>query len=153
MVIHHSVFNRVGLFDECYFLYGEDEDFCRRARGLGVGLWLVPAATVSHWHTLVQKEGLSKTKRCYARHARTIHALKDLRRPWGSRCLSVAASVSSEIAHALARRDWVALRDAFGDVLWVTRNLRRIKRSRDADIQRLSTAVTPGYSPNMPRTT
>jgi GT2 family glycosyltransferase len=38
----------VGGFDEAFFLYLEDVDWCLRARDKGIATWLVPAAVVMH---------------------------------------------------------------------------------------------------------
>lgn len=48
MLIRRSVFERIGLFDERFFLYLEDMDFCLRARKAGFSLLFVPQAHV--WH-------------------------------------------------------------------------------------------------------
>ena len=48
VLIRREVFETIGLFDEQYFMYFEDADFCRRARRAGFGIWCVPAAHM--WH-------------------------------------------------------------------------------------------------------
>ncbi|HMQ33314.1 MAG TPA: glycosyltransferase family 2 protein [Chloroflexaceae bacterium] len=48
MLIRRPVLERVGGFDERYFLYLEDLDLCLRAQRAGFGLRYVPAALV--WH-------------------------------------------------------------------------------------------------------
>jgi GT2 family glycosyltransferase len=48
MLIRRSVFERIGLFDERFFLYLEDMDFCLRAQEAGFSLLFVPQAHV--WH-------------------------------------------------------------------------------------------------------
>lgn len=48
MIIRREVFDSVGLFDEGYFLYFEETDFCRRARIAGWPCWYVPASRVVH---------------------------------------------------------------------------------------------------------
>jgi len=48
MMIRAEVLERIGRFDEEYFLYLEETDFCRRARLAGWKVRLVPAARVVH---------------------------------------------------------------------------------------------------------
>lgn len=48
MFIRRNVFERIGLFDEQFFLYLEDMDFCLRAQKAGFSLFFVPQARV--WH-------------------------------------------------------------------------------------------------------
>lgn len=48
MLIRRDVLERIGLFDERYFMYFEDADFCRRARDAGFSVWCVPQARM--WH-------------------------------------------------------------------------------------------------------
>ena len=55
LLVHRSVFEQVGLFDERFFMYYEDMDFCIRARCMGFRLWLVPAARL--WHKVSQSSG------------------------------------------------------------------------------------------------
>lgn len=48
MFIKKEVFEKIGLFDEKYFLYYEDSDFCFRAQKAGFKLLYVPSAVVYH---------------------------------------------------------------------------------------------------------
>lgn len=48
MMVRRSVFDRIGGFDETYFLYYEETDFCLRARRVGFSTWYVPASRVMH---------------------------------------------------------------------------------------------------------
>lgn len=48
MFVKREVFSAIGLFDEKYFLYFEESDFCQRALRRGFQLWYMPEAVV--WH-------------------------------------------------------------------------------------------------------
>jgi GT2 family glycosyltransferase len=48
MVVRREVFEEIGLLDDGYFLFFEETDFCRRARGAGWQIWHVPVARVIH---------------------------------------------------------------------------------------------------------
>ena len=48
MMIRGEVFADAGLFDERYFLYYEETDFCRRALEHGWTTWYVPESRVEH---------------------------------------------------------------------------------------------------------
>jgi hypothetical protein len=47
-LIRREVFERVGVLDDHFYLYFDDPDFCRRARGAGFGVLHWPAARVVH---------------------------------------------------------------------------------------------------------
>lgn len=47
-VIRREVFDSIGLFDENYFLYFEEVDFCWRAKKKGWTVWSVPSARIIH---------------------------------------------------------------------------------------------------------
>jgi len=47
-VIRRQVFETTGLLDENYFLYNEEDDFCRRARSLGHKICYFPETNVTH---------------------------------------------------------------------------------------------------------
>jgi GT2 family glycosyltransferase len=48
LLIRREVFERIGLFDEEFFLYFEEVDFSRRAEQAGFESWFVPAANLLH---------------------------------------------------------------------------------------------------------
>jgi len=48
MFVRKEVFEKIGFFDENYFLYLEDVDFCQRAKKAGFKIFYVPTAKL--WH-------------------------------------------------------------------------------------------------------
>jgi hypothetical protein len=48
MLIRRELLERIGLFDETFFLYFEETDLCRRARRAGFETWYVPESRVTH---------------------------------------------------------------------------------------------------------
>jgi N-acetylglucosaminyl-diphospho-decaprenol L-rhamnosyltransferase len=48
MMIRWSVFDYIGGFDDNYFLYFEETDFCFRAKKSGITTWYVPDSRVMH---------------------------------------------------------------------------------------------------------
>lgn len=48
MVVRRAVFDQVGLFDEGYFLYFEETDFCLAAERAGWACWYLPQAQIMH---------------------------------------------------------------------------------------------------------
>lgn len=48
MFIKKEVVDKIGLFDERYFLYYEDSDFCKRAKNAGFNIIFAPSAIVYH---------------------------------------------------------------------------------------------------------
>lgn len=48
MLVRREVFERVGFFDEDFFLYFEDVDFCLRSKAAGFKIVLVPKAIIFH---------------------------------------------------------------------------------------------------------
>ena len=48
MMIRRSVFERIGMLDDRYYLYLEDLDFCLRAKKAGFSLFYVPSSIL--WH-------------------------------------------------------------------------------------------------------
>lgn len=49
-VIHQELFEEIGLLDENYFLYNEEDDFCRRARQHGKQICFFPETSIQHLH-------------------------------------------------------------------------------------------------------
>lgn len=55
MLIKRDVFEKIGFFDERYFLYYEDNDFCQRARKKGFKVIYAPKAIL--WHKNASSAG------------------------------------------------------------------------------------------------
>ena len=55
MLVKRQVFEKIGLFDEKYFLYLEDLDFCQRARTNGFKIIFEPKAII--WHKNAKSAG------------------------------------------------------------------------------------------------
>jgi GT2 family glycosyltransferase len=49
MMIRRELFERIGLFDESYFMYTEETDFCYRAKAAGAGIFYYPSAAIIHY--------------------------------------------------------------------------------------------------------
>ena len=74
MLICRAVFERIGLFDEKFFLYLEDLDFCLRAQATGFSLLFVPQARV--WHKGSASTNHNKAIRRYHLARSTTYFLK-----------------------------------------------------------------------------
>jgi len=84
MLVKRSVIEEVGLFDEMYFIYGEDSDWSIRASRAGYKLLYVPSAVI--WHKLSVSSGghlswfknwnkLKSQLRLMSRYAKPYHWL------------------------------------------------------------------------------
>lgn len=49
MLVRHAVWEETGGFDEDYFMYAEEVDWCWRIRHAGWMIWQVPAAEIVHY--------------------------------------------------------------------------------------------------------
>ncbi len=59
MLIRRPVIEKVGLFDERFFMYYEDADFCKRARDHGFRILCVPGAKLWHKVSATARRSLS----------------------------------------------------------------------------------------------
>jgi GT2 family glycosyltransferase len=64
LLTRREVLHRVGGFDEAYFMYSEELDWCRRVRKAGWRIVYLPTATITHY------EGKSSEQVVAARHLR-----------------------------------------------------------------------------------
>lgn len=51
ILVKSAVIDQLGLFDELYFMYCEDDDLCRRYRAAGLELAMITDAAVGHAHS------------------------------------------------------------------------------------------------------
>jgi N-acetylglucosaminyl-diphospho-decaprenol L-rhamnosyltransferase len=119
LLVRRDAFERIGGFDERFFLYCEDIDLCRRLRALGLDLRYVPEATVHHVGGASAPR--TTTSPLYAR-SRIAYARKHYRRP--AVALERLGIATGEATHALvsmprpgkARAHLAALRAAMAPV-------------------------------------
>ncbi len=77
MLIRTSLFNKIGLFDKDYFIYGEEFDFSLKAKKAGYKSVFCPKSIV--WHKSEGTSGgrMSKTGRYYLTRNRILFAKKN----------------------------------------------------------------------------
>ncbi len=63
MFVRRQVFEEIGLFDPGYFLYYEENDFCRRAERKGFNLMVIPKSVA--WHANAQATGVGSPLQDY----------------------------------------------------------------------------------------
>ncbi|MCT7949698.1 glycosyltransferase family 2 protein [Ancylothrix sp. C2] len=114
MIIRREVFESIGLLDEKYFMYFEEEDFCLSANKAGWPCWYVPASRVVH--LVGQSSGVTDTKK----------PPKRLPGYWFDSRKRFFVKNYGRLYAAVADALWV-----FGFVLWRMR--RSIQRKPDSD--------------------
>ncbi|MEA1925985.1 MAG: glycosyltransferase family 2 protein [Patescibacteria group bacterium] len=62
LCIPKKAIEKVGFFDERFFLYYEDADFCYRAQKAGINLYVVPSSKCFH----VESQSLNNETKCYS---------------------------------------------------------------------------------------
>lgn len=72
-----SFINQIGLFDDIYFMYAEDEDLCRRTRLVGGRIALNPRARVAHAHSHTANDRELKVE-MWERKSQRLYDLKDI---------------------------------------------------------------------------
>jgi N-acetylglucosaminyl-diphospho-decaprenol L-rhamnosyltransferase len=60
MLLRREALDQAGLFDESFFMYGEDLDLCFRIRQRGWQIWYDPDVTVLHYKGASSKQNSSK---------------------------------------------------------------------------------------------
>lgn len=79
MLVRRKVIEQAGGFDEQFFMYGEDLDWCRRIRRAGWRVWYVATAEVQH-------EGAHSTRQSCDHGSRwSLESYLRYFRTWGSR--------------------------------------------------------------------
>lgn len=59
ILVNSAVFTRIGFFEERFFLYYEDVDFCQRAIKAGLKLGVCSEAKIYHYHSASLKKQIS----------------------------------------------------------------------------------------------
>lgn len=80
MLIHRTVFERIGLLNANYFMYAEDVDFCWRARRAGLKLGCATDARI--WHKVSRSTGIYHPQSRYWRISNQILVYRAYARWW-----------------------------------------------------------------------
>lgn len=82
LLIRRDLFERVGGFDERFFLYWEDADLCKRLRTLGYTVRYVPSARVVHVGGHSSRTAKRLAVHAFHRSAYLYYATHVVRSPW-----------------------------------------------------------------------
>lgn len=100
MLIRRTCWEELGGFDENFFLYYEDTDFCRRAREAGWGVWYEPGLRLTHYAPLHTRP-VPPELRLMTRHALFTYAAKYWGR-WERRLLGGLVCLEAVLRQARA---------------------------------------------------
>ncbi|MBP8591498.1 hypothetical protein KBI33_03505, partial [Candidatus Shapirobacteria bacterium] len=73
MLIPRAVYDVVGEFDEKYFMYYEDLDYCRRVGKAGFAVYYLPTAKIIHHHGQSGKKEPQKVNRYLVESSKKFH--------------------------------------------------------------------------------
>ncbi|MGI6278775.1 MAG: glycosyltransferase [Patescibacteria group bacterium] len=73
MLIPKTTFDLIGTFDEKFFMYYEDLDFCQRLKKAGLVVYYVPQAKVIHYHGASGKKEPQKVNRYLIESSKKYH--------------------------------------------------------------------------------
>ncbi|WP_186161652.1 glycosyltransferase family 2 protein [Burkholderia gladioli] len=106
MALHRSVFARVGMMDENYFVYYDDTDFVWRMNRAGIHPWYVPASRVAHKVSFSTGGGESPFSLFYCTRNRLYFSRKNLGFPYAqlAQAYSVAAMLAKCVRFTAAGR-------------------------------------------------
>ena len=106
MVFHGSVFERVGMMDEYYFVYYDDTDFVWRMNHAGIHLGYVPSSVVAHKVSFSTGGDESPFSLFYCTRNRLYFSRKNLGFPYSliARSYSVAAMLAKCVRFTPAGR-------------------------------------------------
>jgi GT2 family glycosyltransferase len=97
-----QVFDRVGVFDERFFVYWEDADFCLRCRAHGVTVTILAAPTIAHKVSALTGGSSPFSTQMYHRNQiLLLHKHFGAARTW----LEAPAIVAKILARRVLRRD------------------------------------------------
>lgn len=138
------VYQRLGLFDEIYFMYAEDDDLCRRYRNAGGEIAFVTAAHVGHVNALASAPAghLVKWRQRASSHK---YRLKDPQGDFLKGCAIVCREILLDAVRFASRGQLRLLTACAGDSFRLLGQLPAIYRARERERRLL--ASVPRTSP------
>lgn len=134
LLIPRSTVAQVGLWDERFFMYYEDLDYCLRVQRAGLALVLAPAATM--WHKVARSSGgaASPAERYHMARSSGIYFRKHLTLGGAPAILAFRAASALRWSWRLGRRgQWAALAGYWRGLAagWLGRRDRGVTPSTD----------------------
>lgn len=133
MLISKRCISAVGGFDECFFFYGEDNDYCRKSLALGFTPAIAVHARAYHWHA--SRHALDGFRRSNKRQADYLLRLKYIDKPffW---CLAAMFYLFFKDMASSDRKDQVRI--LAKDMFTCLRKMPAILKSRSAEKKMLN---------------
>ena len=134
VAIHRSVIERIGYFDELFFMYCEDIDFCQRATRAGIEIWFLPFFRVRHRCSLSSEGGYENPRIARLnRRGWMIISLKDPLRPfWRALAAELRIQARGVLRNVLWLR-WEGISNCLSDGSWLLAHAGRIFSARTRD--------------------
>lgn len=135
LLAHRNTYSAIGNFDPAFSFYGLDDDYCNRARDMGIPLLVAMKAKMLHMHgrvsdtkTVCKDAWLRRWTTMY--HARVIFTLKSTERSLPGNYLRAAGGMLSDIFRFMLKRFPKGTQIASRTLIDVLRNYPRIKERR-----------------------
>jgi len=124
LLLRTTALQKVGYFDERYYLYFEDVDLCLRLNRGGYGCLLVPSSVVLHEGNASTQGGLSLWRAYYHTRNRLVFFMQNA--PPQARLIALTAILAHFVRHCISlplkgragraklKAEWLGLRDYFG---------------------------------------
>ena len=142
ILIHRRVFERIGLFDELFFMYVEDMDFSYRASRAGIPIWLVPEAIVYHQSTSSKERGHRDSFSANLnRRGWLALNLKDPACPLWRGTVRAIRHLGYRCLLNVVFLRWMSVRHCLGDMWWLTQRLASIRASRQREAELSKSAM------------
>jgi len=111
LMVRREVVDRVGGFDERFFVYWSDADWCARIRRAGWKVYTVPDARIVHDESLAGRKGRPRPKMVidFHRGAWLYYSTHRTASPWSPTSLAAAAGLATR-ASLLIASNWVRSR-------------------------------------------
>ncbi|MBS1104800.1 MAG: putative glycosyl transferase [Deltaproteobacteria bacterium] len=108
LMVRREVIDRIGGFDERFFVYWSDADWCARIRRAGWKVYTVPDARIIHDESLAGRKGRPRAKMVidFHRGAWLYYSTHQTSSPWSPRSLAAAAGLATRAA-ALIGSNWL----------------------------------------------
>lgn len=146
IAIPTTVYRALGLFDEIYWMYSEDDDLCRRYQLAGLRLALVAHAHVGHVNGQTSSPDVLRIVRL-KRSSNQRFRLKDTSFPFGLVAVMLVRDALLDYFRMFSACRFSLLADFVRDDLQLLANIARIQSAREQEMRLVRSArADPPYA-------